>query len=204
MSGGRIAITAPPSTAGHPHLVGNTVLYGATGGELYCAGAAGERFAVRNSGAVAVVEDVGDHACEYMTNGTVVVLGTVGRNFGAGMTGGAAYVFDAENVLAAHVNVDLVEVVEAAAADEHMVRELVERHERLTHSERARRVLAGWNAAVATLRVVRPRVDVARVERDDEWRAVLYQNTPAQLHGRPELVESLTEELRQELRARAS
>src|SRR5712691_12256788 len=108
MSGGRIAITAPPSTAGHPHLVGNTVLYGATGGELFCAGSAGERFAVRNSGAVAVVEGTGEHPCEYMTAGTVVVLGAVGRNLGAGMTGGEAYVYDADGVLEARLNGELV------------------------------------------------------------------------------------------------
>ena len=84
MSGGRIAIAPPPGDVGDPCLVGNTVLYGATGGELYVAGSAGERFAVRNSGAVAVVEGVGDHACEYMTRGTIVVLGTHGRNLGAG------------------------------------------------------------------------------------------------------------------------
>ena len=96
MSGGRIVVRAPAGDAGDPVLVGNTVLYGATGGELYVAGRAGERFAVRNSGASAVVEGVGDHACEYMTGGTVVVLGEVGRNAGAGMSGGELYVFDAE------------------------------------------------------------------------------------------------------------
>src|SRR5918911_5208312 len=99
MSGGRIVVRAPDSDAGDPVLVGNTALYGATGGELYCAGRAGERFAVRNSGAVAVVEGVGDHACEYMTNGTVVVLGGFGRNVGAGMSGGELYVHDPEGVL---------------------------------------------------------------------------------------------------------
>src|SRR5437899_9842089 len=82
-------------------IVGNTVLYGATGGRLFAAGRAGERFAVRNSGASAVVEGVGDHGCEYMTAGTVVVLGDVGRNFAAGMTGGTAYVLDADHILPA-------------------------------------------------------------------------------------------------------
>src|SRR5206468_5301353 len=99
MSGGRIVIRPPADDAGDPVLVGNTVLYGATGGELFCAGAAGERFAVRNSGATAVVEGTGDHACEYMTNGTVVVLGRFGRNLGAGMTGGRAFVHDREGLL---------------------------------------------------------------------------------------------------------
>src|SRR5581483_7436121 len=94
MGGGRIAIRAPEGDAGDAVLVGNTVLYGATGGELFCAGRAGERFAVRNSGADAVVEGIGDHGCEYMTNGTVAVLGPVGRNFGAGMSGGVAFIYD--------------------------------------------------------------------------------------------------------------
>ena len=183
MSGGRIAITAPPATVGEPHLVGNTVLYGATGGELYCAGAAGERFAVRNSGAVAVVEAVGDHACEYMTNGTVIVLGAVGRNFGAGMTGGSAFVFDAAATLEAHLNDDLVEIVEATAADVREARELVERHERLTRSVRARALLADWDAAAATLKVVRPRVDVARVESEHEGHEV-DAPTPAEARAR--------------------
>ncbi|HET9937620.1 MAG TPA: hypothetical protein VFQ28_02435, partial [Gaiella sp.] len=105
MSGGRIVISPPAADAGDPCLVGNTVLYGATGGELFCAGSAGERFAVRNSGAVAVVEGVGDHACEYMTRGTVVVLGGHGRNLGAGMTGGEAFLLGADERL---VNDELV------------------------------------------------------------------------------------------------
>src|SRR6185295_19295842 len=108
MSGGRIVISPPPDDAGDPCLVGNTALYGATGGKLFCAGSAGERFAVRNSGAVAVVEGVGDHACEYMTAGTVVVLGEVGLNLGAGMTGGEAYVHDPEGTLARGLNREFV------------------------------------------------------------------------------------------------
>ena len=112
MSGGRIVVSPPPDDAGDPCLVGNTVLYGATGGELFCAGAAGERFAVRNSGAVAVVEGVGDHACEYMTRGTVVVLGPHGRNLGAGMTGGEAFLLDADERLVNHELVALVELDE--------------------------------------------------------------------------------------------
>ncbi len=99
MSGGRIVISPPDNDAGDACLIGNAALYGATGGELFCAGSAGERFAVRNSGAVAVVEGVGDHGCEYMTAGIVVVLGEVGLNFGAGMTGGEAYVLDPDGAL---------------------------------------------------------------------------------------------------------
>src|SRR5207237_7905245 len=104
MSGGRIVLRAPEGDAGDPVLLGNTALYGATGGELYCAGRAGERFAVRNSGAVAVVEGAGAHACEYMTKGTVVILGRHGRNLGAGMTGGEAYVHDPTGSLRRRAN----------------------------------------------------------------------------------------------------
>ncbi|MDQ1394761.1 MAG: hypothetical protein QOG64_20, partial [Acidimicrobiaceae bacterium] len=109
MSGGRIVIRPPADDAGSPVLAGNTCLYGATGGTLFVAGEAGERFAVRNSGATAVVEGVGDHACEYMTGGTVVVLGPVGYNLGAGMTGGRAYVWDPGAQLTARLNTALVE-----------------------------------------------------------------------------------------------
>ncbi len=97
LSGGKIIVFPPKASTFAPEeniLIGNTTLYGATSGEAYFSGVAGERFAVRNSGATAVVEGVGDHACEYMTNGTVVVLGQTGRNFAAGMSGGIAYVFD--------------------------------------------------------------------------------------------------------------
>ena len=134
MSGGRIAIASPPGDAGEPCLVGNTVLYGATGGELYVAGSAGERFAVRNSGAVAVVEGVGDHACEYMTRGTVVVLGTHGRNLGAGMTGGECFLLDPDPRL---VNDELVALVELEHEEEERLLRLLERHERATGSSRA-------------------------------------------------------------------
>jgi len=164
MSGGRIVITPPVETRGHPHLVGNTVLYGATGGELFCAGAAGERFAVRNSGAVAVVESVGDHGCEYMTNGLVVVLGSVGRNFGAGMTGGKAFVVDTDAVLYGRLNRELVEVDALHAADAEELRGLVERHARHTDSRRAQQLLDDWPATLSVTHVVRPRTDVARVE----------------------------------------
>jgi glutamate synthase domain-containing protein 3 len=155
MSGGRIVVRAPVGDAGDPVLVGNTVLYGATGGELYVAGRAGERFAVRNSGASAVVEGVGDHACEYMTGGTVVVLGEVGRNAGAGMSGGELYVFDAE-LLERRRNQDVV--LRAATVDELFgVRELVERHERATRSSRSADVLARWDEVATRFVRVAPR-----------------------------------------------
>jgi glutamate synthase domain-containing protein 3 len=122
-------------------LAGNAALYGATGGRLFVAGRVGERFAVRNSGATAVVEGVGDHACEYMTGGTVVILGAVGRNFAAGMTGGVAYVCDRKQVLATRTCVQDLGITPLGAADQKAVRELLEAHERLTGSRLARTIL---------------------------------------------------------------
>jgi glutamate synthase domain-containing protein 3 len=167
MSGGRIVVRPPEDDAGEPVLLGNTVLYGATGGELYCAGRAGERFAVRNSGAVAVVEGVGDHACEYMTNGTVVVLGGFGRNVGAGMSGGEVYLYDPADLLELRLNDDLVlarQVTGAAKA----LRKLLERHVRYTDSERAKELLERWPAAAVLFKHVVPRADVAHVEEEHE------------------------------------
>jgi glutamate synthase domain-containing protein 3 len=138
MSGGRVVVAPPPGDAGEPCLLGNTVLYGATGGELYCAGSAGERFAVRNSGATAVVEGVGDHACEYMTRGTVVVLGPHGRNLGAGMTGGECFLLEPDERL---VNDELVALVALATEDEERLLRLLDRHRRATGSPRAAALL---------------------------------------------------------------
>lgn len=127
-------------------LVGNTCLYGATGGALYVAGLAGERFAVRNSGATAVIEGAGDHCCEYMTGGTVVVLGAVGRNFAAGMTGGLAYVLDEDEVVEAHLNGDegkRLQRLTAAAATS--LKRHLEEHLSFTSSVRAQTILDNWN-----------------------------------------------------------
>src|SRR6266545_4270881 len=146
MGSGRIVVVPPPDDAGDPVLMGNTVLYGATGGELFCAGRAGERFAVRNSGAVAVVEGIGDHGCEYMTGGAVVVLGEVGLNFGAGMSGGVAWVLDPAGELPLRLNAELV-AAERGADEE--LRELIERHVRHTGSPRAADLLARWDEAPA-------------------------------------------------------
>jgi glutamate synthase (ferredoxin) len=154
MSGGRIVITPPAGDVGEPCLAGNTLLYGATGGELFCAGSAGERFAVRNSGAVAVVEGVGDHACEYMTRGTVVVLGPHGRNVGAGMTGGECFLLDPDERL---VNGELVALVELEAEDEERLVHLLERHQRATGSVRAARFLADPAAVSREFRLLLPR-----------------------------------------------
>jgi glutamate synthase (ferredoxin) len=148
MGGGRIVIAPPDDDAGDPVLAGNTCLYGATGGELFVAGAVGERFAVRNSGALAVVEGAGDHCCEYMTGGTVVVLGPVGHNLGAGMTGGQAFLFDpdTERVMT-RLNTDLVEALRPEPDDVEEVRWLVERHLELTGSPRAAELLKVWDQA---------------------------------------------------------
>jgi glutamate synthase domain-containing protein 3 len=158
MGGGRIVVVPPPDDAGDPVLLGNTVLYGATGGELFCAGRAGERFAVRNSGASAVVEGVGDHACEYMTAGCIVVLGDTGLNFGAGMSGGVAYVLDPPGRLPLRLNSQLV-TAERAAPDD--LRELLERHVRHTGSLRASTVLDAWSRAAHEFWRVAPRERVA-------------------------------------------
>ncbi len=163
MSGGRISISPPDGDAGDPCLVGNTVLYGATGGELFVAGSAGERFAVRNSGAVAVIEGVGDHACEYMTRGTVVVLGPHGRNLGAGMTGGECFLLDADTRL---LNDDLVDLVELEPEDEERLIRLLERHARATGSIRATALLSDLEAALTRFRRVAPRTEL--VERSIE------------------------------------
>ncbi len=139
MSGGRIVVRPPADDAGDPVLVGNTVLYGATGGELYCAGRAGERFAVRNSGAVAVVEGAGAHACEYMTAGTVVLLGEHGSNLGAGMTGGEVFVRSTERL-----NEELVAARRLDPEELARLLALLERHVRYTGSHRATVLLERW------------------------------------------------------------
>jgi glutamate synthase domain-containing protein 3 len=162
MGGGRIVIKPPANDAGEPCLLGNTVLYGATGGELFAAGRAGERFAVRNSGALAVVEGTGDHACEYMTGGTVVVLGPVGRNLGAGMTGGEAFVCDPE--VEARMNGELVRAEPVSGEAALRLRSVLQRHVAGTGSERARQMLADWSAALPTFRHLIPKGDIARIE----------------------------------------
>mgnify|MGYP001168713800 CR=1 FL=1 len=148
MGGGTIVVRSPepPADPNRPHvLVGNTVLYGATGGELFVAGQAGERFAVRNSGAVAVVEGVGDHGCEYMTGGVVVVLGPTGRNFAAGMTNGLAFVFDPEGVFPSRLNREYVQLERLSDSDDEPLRELIAKHVALTGSQRGREILERWH-----------------------------------------------------------
>ncbi len=164
MGGGRIVITPPADDAGEPVLVGNTCLYGATGGEVFIAGSAGERFAVRNSGAVAVIEGAGDHCCEYMTGGTVVVLGAVGHNVGAGMTGGQAFVFDPHHDLMGKLNTALVEAERPDAESLEALRWLIERHVELTGSSCGTDVLAGWGLTSELFWHVLPIERVRRIE----------------------------------------
>ena len=166
LSGGRI-IVRPPAGARFPPeenvIIGNTVLYGATGGELFASGLAGERFAVRNSGASAVVEGVGDHGCEYMTGGVVVVLGPTGRNFAAGMSGGMAFVLDRERRFRDRCNGDMVELESLVdESDIWLVYGLVENHLRHTGSPVARRVLDHWTHLVPQFVKVMP-TDYKRV-----------------------------------------
>jgi len=147
MSGGRIVVFPPEGSDYPPErnvIIGNVCLYGATAGEMLVRGMAGERFAVRNSGAIAVVEGVGDHGCEYMTGGRVIVLGPTGRNFAAGMSGGIAYVLDGDRKLAGRVNPEMVELCPLDGEDLAFVRSRVHRHYERTMSSLAWRVLSGW------------------------------------------------------------
>ena len=169
MSGGCIAISPPPESsivAKRSAIIGNTCLYGATGGELYAAGQAGERFAVRNSGATAVVEGVGYHGCEYMTSGTVVVLGRSGSNFAAGMTGGRAFVLDISKSFESRCNLSQVTVsrldTSEGSADCALVKSLIEAHVRHTGSEWGQRLLDNFDHFSLNFRVVEPKQDVAK------------------------------------------
>ncbi|MDX5629496.1 MULTISPECIES: glutamate synthase large subunit [unclassified Brenneria] len=162
MAGGCIAIRPPVGSAFRSHeasIIGNTCLYGATGGKLFAAGRAGERFAVRNSGAITVVEGIGDNGCEYMTGGIVCVLGRTGVNFGAGMTGGFAYVLDEDGEFRKRVNPELVEVldVEQLAIHEEHLRGLITEHVQHTSSQRAEEILANWPAWASKFALVKPK-----------------------------------------------
>jgi glutamate synthase (NADPH/NADH) large chain len=174
LSGGRLVVRPSIDFRGEATrniIVGNTALYGATSGEAFFRGVAGERFAVRLSGASAVVEGTGDHGCEYMTGGTVVVLGKTGRNFAAGMSGGVAYVFDEDGQFARRCNTSMVALEKVLpkaeqpapaqgwhreTADEVLLRQMIESHHRWTGSLRAREILDGWEAARAKFVKVLP------------------------------------------------
>jgi len=157
LCGGEIVIR-PFRGAGYTTgvLIGNTALYGATSGHLFAGGGAGDRFAVRNSGAIAVIEGAGDHCCEYMTGGVVVVLGPVGRNFAAGMSNGIAYVLDERSTLESHCNLEMVAVSGLNAMDERVLRKLIQQHFQKSGSPRARMILAQWDAYRTLFRKVAP------------------------------------------------
>jgi glutamate synthase (NADPH/NADH) large chain len=147
LSGGRLIIRPPadaPFAAQEQVIAGNVIGYGATGGEIFLRGVVGERFCVRNSGALAVTEGTGDHGCEYMTGGRVVVLGPVGRNFAAGMSGGIAYVLDLPEI---RVNMEMVDLDPLNEADAEFLRDVVERHFKETGSATAARLLADWDTS---------------------------------------------------------
>jgi glutamate synthase (NADPH/NADH) large chain len=179
LSGGILAIRPPHEAPFRPDdqvIVGNTVLYGATSGKAFFNGRAGERFAVRNSGATVVVEGVGDHGCEYMTGGRVVVLGATGRNFAAGMSGGLAYVFDEDGQFTRRCNTEMVELVAVEEEEGESVRQLVEEHRERTASPKAAELLDLWAAVRRKLVKVFP----------SEYRRVLSEKaTLPETSGRP-------------------
>ena len=172
MSGGEIVIRPPEEARFVPHqnvILGNTALYGATGGRLFAAGVAGERFAVRNSGAVAVVEGAGEHCCEYMTGGTVVVLGETGRNFGAGMTGGQAFVYDIHNTLERRYNPELIAIRRVRGnVDDSELKALVQAHYDKTGSQRARTLLEDWETQRQFFWHIAPRENLRAIEAANE------------------------------------
>jgi glutamate synthase domain-containing protein 3 len=170
IGGGRLVIRPPANDAGEPTLAGNTCLYGATGGSVFIAGSVGERFAVRNSGATAVVEGAGDHLCEYMTGGTIVVLGPVGYNVGAGMTGGETYIWDPAGQLLGRLNSALVEEIRPDAEHLQELRWLIEQHLELTGSPRAADLLAEWTETSAHFWHVVPLGRVKRMEAQNAGR----------------------------------
>jgi glutamate synthase domain-containing protein 3 len=164
LSGGKIVISHPKILArdaafsqNSSILIGNTALYGATSGRAFIAGRAGERFAVRNSGATTVIEGLGDHGCEYMTGGVVVVLGTTGKNFAAGMSGGIAYVFDEDGNFRNRCNQSLVELEAISEGEEESaLLDLISAHFLLTESKKAKSILENWEAKRASFIKVIP------------------------------------------------
>jgi len=183
LSGGRIVVRTSPKAPFEPKenvIVGNTVLYGATSGDVFVNGLAGERFGVRNSGAVAVVEGVGDHGCEYMTGGVVVILGRTGRNFAAGMSGGIAYVFDEQQLFDTRCNLDMVDL-EALwrKEDQDLLRDLITKHHAATGSRQAKRILDNWQEMTGRFVKVMP-IDYRKsLERLREREEVGGEETPA-------------------------
>ncbi|HEY5915241.1 MAG TPA: glutamate synthase subunit alpha, partial [Verrucomicrobiae bacterium] len=166
LSGGKIIVFPPEGSTFVPEeniIIGNVAFYGATSGEAYIRGMAGERFCVRNSGLTAVVESIGDHGCEYMTGGRVIVLGPTGRNFAAGMSGGVAYVLDETGEFPRRCNVQMVALEKLEDPDEiEQVWKIVQRHQAYTGSARAAKILGEWKQMVSAFVKVMPK-DYQRV-----------------------------------------
>jgi glutamate synthase domain-containing protein 3 len=181
LSGGIVSVRPPEKArflAEENSIVGNTVRYGATAGRAFFRGLAGERFAVRNSGALAVVEGVGDHGCEYMTGGVVIVLGPTGRNFAAGMSGGIAYVYDKERRFRERCNLDLVELEELEERDDEQIRALIAEHVARTGSMVGRNLMASWERSRERFVKVMPR-DYRRVLEERAAAATQADGEPA-------------------------
>ena len=180
LSGGRIVLKPPPEAplvAEESIIAGNVILYGATSGEMYLRGVVGERFCVRNSGAVAVVEGVGDHGCEYMTGGRAVILGRTGRNFAAGMSGGIAYVYDRDGSFPSRVNMEMVSLDPLTDEDLIFLRDRITAHYLETDSALAARLLDGWDEEVRRFVKVMP----------DDYKRVMEAVRQAEMTGEPEL-----------------
>ena len=190
LSGGKIVVVPPADAAFEPHeniIIGNTALYGATAGSLNACGIAGERFAVRNSGARAVVEGVGDHGCEYMTGGVVAVLGDTGYNFAAGMSGGIAYVYDEHALFGTRCNLDMVDLESVTTEeDKATLRELIEHHLKATGSARARSILDSWSTCLPMFVKVMPidyRQALARMRMNEHVDRETLSATEEVFHG---------------------
>ncbi|MUM30783.1 glutamate synthase subunit alpha, partial [Mycobacterium sp. CBMA361] len=167
LSGGRLVVrpskNAPADYVAEENIIGgNVILFGATSGQAFLRGVVGERFAVRNSGAQAVVEGVGDHGCEYMTGGKVVILGATGRNFAAGMSGGMAYVYDPQGALPGNINGEMVDLDALDATDELWLHEIITAHVDATESAVGQRILSDWQTQKEQFIKVMPR-DYKRV-----------------------------------------
>ncbi len=165
MSGGKIIIYPPEGSTFVPEeniIIGNVAFYGATAGEAYINGVAGERFCVRNSGVKAVVEAIGDHGCEYMTGGKVVILGKTGRNFAAGMSGGVAYILDEQGDFATRCNTQMADIESLDEEDLETIYRMIQKHADYTNSHKATKVLANWQEMATKFVKVMPR-DYKRV-----------------------------------------
>ena len=175
LSGGKIIVVPPKGSTFEPEkniISGNTMLYGATTGEIYINGIVGERFCVRNSGAIAVVEGAGDHCCEYMTGGRTVVLGEVGRNFAAGMSGGIAYVLNEKDNFDYFCNMEMVELsLIEDSADAHELQGLISAHYRYTASPMAKKILDNWDTYIDKFIKVMP-IEYKKVLHDEKMEAI--------------------------------